>query len=571
MNANRRLRLLLFGFFFFGFLVVYRLFYWQILTGAELSAAAERQHLVDSEIPAQRGRILASDGFPLATNRESYLVYASLPDLKEPVAAVASALAAKLATPGAALSTEISLKEKLNRFDLVWVPLQHRLSREEKKAVEDLGFTGLGFEDETQRFYPEASSAAHLLGFVGQDEFGSPKGYFGLEGYYDKQLCGQAGRVSQEKDAVGRPILVGGFGKQLSADGRDLVLFLDRTVQYFVEEKLKAGIERTGARAGSAVVIEVETGGILALSSLPGYDPADYAAFDQAVFKNPVVADLFEPGSIMKPLVVAAAINEGVVKPKTKCEICTGPRKIGQHTISTFDNQYHPDSTVVEVLVNSDNIGMTWVGDKLGKEKLLAYFNDYGFGQKTEIDLEEETSGSLRPAKEWREIDLATATFGQGIALTRMQIVNAFAALANGGQLVEPRAVKMILDGEREIETEKTVIRRVIKPETAKVIAEMMVTVCEKSPLRFPRGRIPELNGYRIAAKSGTAQIPVAGKYDPTKTIGSVIGFAPADEPRFVVMVNLVEPEVRPWGSDTAGPIFFEILKELLLYYGVQP
>lgn len=571
MNAANRLHLLFLGFLLFGALIISRLFYWQVIKGPQLAAAAERQRSVNSEIPADRGSILAADRYPLVTNRESYLLFASLTELEKPIDQVAADLTARLATPGAALDLELSLKEKLSRQDLAWVPLKHRTRRDEKAAIESLDLTGIGFETEPERAYPEASSAAHLIGFVGQDEYGSPKGYFGLEGYYDKQLRGQSGRVSQEKDALGRPILVGSYGEQFSADGRDLVLFLDRTVQFFVEQKLKKGLENTGAKSGSVIVLDVETGGVLAMSTLPAYDPADYRKFDQSTFKNPVVADLFEPGSIMKPLVMAAALNEGVVKPKTRCDICTGPRTIGQYTIKTFNEQYHPDSTMIEVLENSDNIGMTWVGDQLGKDKLLQYFADYGFGEKTNIDLEEEAGGNLKPAKDWYEIDLATATFGQGIAVTRLQIANAFLALANGGELVEPRVVERFMENGREIQTQQVVTRRVLKPETAKVITEILVSVCENSPLHFPRDRIPELAGYRIAAKSGTAQIPVAGKYDPNKTIGSVVGFAPADEPEFFVMVNLVEPETRPWGSDTAGPIFFEILKELFLYYGIQP
>lgn len=571
MRVGTRLSLLLILFWFIGLAVLFRLFYWQVLAADELVAAAEKQHLISFEIPARRGRILANDGFPLVTNQESFLVYASLPELEEPPQKLASQISPFLASPSAQLEVEEMIKERLSREDLVWVPIKHRVDRLTKEKIEALGLAGLGFETEEKRDYPEGSSSAHLLGFVGSDVSGRDKGYFGLEGFYDWQLRGRPGKVSQERDAFGRPILIGGFGQENSEDGRDLVLFLDRAVQFVVEKKLQEGIEKYGAKAGSAVVMDSQTGGILAMASYPNYDPAEFTQFDKETYKNPVVADLFEPGSILKPLMMAAALNEEAVTPQTKCDQCQGPREIGEDTISTFNDEYHPDSTMIEVLEHSDNVGMVFVGEKLGKDKAYQYLEDFGLGEKTEIDLEEETSAQLRPKRQWSEVDWATVNFGQGIALTRIQMVRAFSALANQGKLLKPLVVKKILTEEGEIEIHSQMIRQVIKPATARVITEMLVSTTEKSPLHYPRDRISELAPYRIAAKSGTAQIAIGGEYDPEKTIASVIGFAPADNPRFTVLVTLTEPTAAPWGSDTAGPIFFQILKELLLYYGIQP
>jgi len=571
MKPTVRLHLLAFCFFLIGFLIFSRLFYWQVLSFEELAAAAEKQHFISFEIPAKRGRILAADGFPLVTNQEAFLVFASRPELKKSPEEIAAQLAPLLASPSAQPEIEEVIKERLKREDLVWVPLKHKISRRVKEMIEALNLAGIGFEKEEKREYPEGSSSAHLLGFVGSDISGREKGYFGLEGFYDWQLRGRPGLRRQEKDAFGRPILVGGFGQEESEDGRDLVLFLDRAVQFIVEEKLKKGIEKYGAKAGSVVVMDPKTGGILAMASFPNYDPAEFTQFDKTTYKNPVISDLFEPGSILKPIVMAAALNEGAVTPQTRCDRCDGPRVIGEHTISTFNDQYYPGSTMTEVLEHSDNVGMVFVAEKLGVAKLFAYFQKFGFGQKTGIDLEGEVTASLRPQKQWRAIDLATASFGQGVAVTSIQMVRAFAALANGGKLVQPMVVKKILTEDGEIELKPKEVDQIIKPQVARVITEMLVSTTEKSPLRFPRNRLPGLAGYRIAAKSGTAQIPVAGHYDPERTIASVIGFAPADNPRFVVLVRLVEPTAAPWGSDTAGPIFFSILKELFLYYGLQP
>jgi len=571
MKSTTRLHLLLFCFLLIGFLILSRLFYWQVLNFEQLAAAAEEQHFISLEIPASRGRILAADEFPLVTNKEAFLVFASIPDLEESAEEIAAQLAPLFATPSARLAIEEMMKERLKREDLVWVPLNHKVARETKEAIEKLNLAGIGFEEEEKRGYPEGSSAAHLLGFVGSDISGRDKGYFGLEGLYDWQLRGRPGMVHQERDALGRPILIGGFGQEKSEDGRDLVLFLDRAVQFIVEEKLKWGIEKYGAKAGSVVVMDPQTGGILAMASYPDYDPAEHVKFAKETYKNPIIADLFEPGSIIKPFIMSAALNEEVVTPKTECDRCGGPRVIGEHTISTFNDEYFPNSTIAEVIEHSDNVGMVFVAEKLGHEKVYEYLAKFGLGERTEIDLEEETSGDLRPKDEWRKIDLATAAFGQGVALTRMQITRAFSALANQGKLLQPLVVKKILTPEEEIEIQPKEAYQVIKPQVAKMITEMLVSATEKSPLRFPRNRIPELNGYRIAAKSGTAQIPVAGHYDPEKTIASVIGFAPADNPRFTILVSLTEPTARPWGSDTAGPIFFQILKELFIYYGIQP
>jgi len=571
MESTARLYLLLFCFLLIGFLILTRLFYWQVLSFEELAAAAEEQHFISFEIPASRGRILAVDEFPLVNNKEVFLVFASLPDLEKSPTEIAAQLSPFLASPSARLATEEMIKERLTKEDLVWVPLKHKIDRETKEIIEKLNLAGIGFEEEEKRGYPEGSSAAHLLGFVGSDISGRDKGYFGLEGFYDWQLRGRPGMMQQERDAFGRPILIAGFGQEESEDGRDLVLFLDRAIQFIVEEKLKWGIEKYGAKAGSAIVMDPKTGGVLAMASYPAYDSAEFAEFDKETYKNPIVGDLFEPGSVLKPLIIAGALNEEVVTPKTKCDRCDGPRVIGEHTISTFNDQYFPDSTVIEIIEHSDNVGMVFVAEKLGKEKTYDYLEKFGLGERTGIDLEEETTASLRPKKEWREIDLATASFGQGIALTGIQIAQSFSALANQGKLLQPLVVKKILTEEEEIEVKPKEIDQVIKPQVASVITEMLVSATEKSPLRFPRNRIPELNGYRIAAKSGTAQIPVAGHYDPEKTIASVIGYAPADNPRFTILVSLTEPTAAPWGSDTAGPIFFEILKELFIYYGIQP
>lgn len=542
-----------------------------------LAAAAEGQYQISFEIPTKRGQILASDGFPLATTQEAFLVFASLPDLKDNPEEVANKLAPLLvkedeATAGAKLGIEKVIetrkkiiKENLSRTDLNWVPLKHKISRQLKDELEKLFISGIGFEEEQRRSYPEGSSSAHLLGFVGQDINGRDKGYFGLEGYYDLELKGRPGVVRREKDASGRPILVGQIKDEEQHPGSDLLTTIDRSVQYIIERELEKGIKRYGAKSGTVLVME-PNGAILGMAALPSYEPSLYWQYNKEFYPNPNIAFSFEPGSIFKIAVMAAALNEEVVKPETKCEKCDGPRVISDYVIKTWNEKYFPDSTMVEVIEHSDNVGMVFVGEKLGTEKLVDYLEKFGLGNKTGIDLEDELISSLRPKKEWKQIDLATASFGQGIALTPIQMARIAAVIANGGKLVRPYIVKQIISDDKKIEIGPKIEGEVISSATAKVMTEMMVNAIDKGEAKWAKPK-----DFRIAGKTGTAQIPVAGHYDEEKTIASFVGFASADNPKFVMLVTLREPTSSPWGSETAAPLWFDIAKELFNYYGVLP
>lgn len=558
MVSPRRLTVLLISFFLLFTAIVGRLFYWQILVRERLVAEAESQQQESLEISASRGQIKTVDDFPLAANQIASLVFANLPQVED-VKKTSRLLSPLLEIEEASLSASLGQ-------NLVWVPLKHKVEAKVLEKIRNLNLAGIGFEREDKRFYPEASSAAHLLGFVGSDIYGKDKGYFGLEGYYDRELKGRPGILWQEKDAKGRPILLGKKKLQEAEDGRNLILYLDRSVQFIVEENLKKGLEKYGAKAGSVVLMEPKTGGILSMASFPSYDPATYFEFEKERYKNPVVADAYEPGSSFKVIVMAAALNEGLVKPTTIYED-RGPVKIGEYTIRTWNNKYHDKETMTQILEHSCNVGMVFVAQKLGMEKILKYLEDFGFGKETKIDLEEESSPDLRPRKDWKEIDLATASFGQGIAVTAIQMVRAVAAIANEGRLMEPHVVQKVISPQgRIMEIKSKVIRQVIKPSTTKVLTEMMVAAVDNGEAKWAKPA-----GFRIAGKTGTAQIPLAGHYDEKRTIASFVGFAPADNPAFVMLVRLVEPTSSPWGSETAAPLFFDITKELFTYWGIPP
>ncbi len=548
----------LFTFFiiFFGFIVV-RLFYWQIILGDELRAEAAAQYNLSLTIPAIRGTIATSDGSPIAMNAPASLVYA------EPKNIADMNIFTKLVAPILHVD-EASVSSQLMIPNRVWVPLAHKVDNSVKDELTGLSLKGLGFEPEPKRYYPEASMAASLLGFVGADQNGIDQGYFGLEGFYDRLLRGRDGSIDLQKDVQGAAILVGDTKRIEAQDGSSLTLYIDRTVQHIVEERLNEGIAKYGAKAGTVTVMDPKTGGILAMASYPSYDPGSFGAYDRVLYPNPVVASSYEPGSTFKVLVMSGALQEGLVKADTKVDE-SGPVHVSGYDIRTWNNEYHGPITMAQILEYSSNVGMVYVQQKLGKDKFLKYLHGYGIGEPTGIDLQEESSPDLRADRDWKDIDLATASFGQGIAVTPVQMVRAVAAIANGGWLMEPHMVKEITDASgKKIEVKPKKIREVISQAAASSLTEMMILAVDKGEAQWAKPA-----GYRIAGKTGTAQIPVAGHYDPTKTNASFIGFAPADNPKFVMLVTLSEPQSSPWGSETAAPLFFNIARDLFTYYSI--
>lgn len=563
-----RIALIKIFFLVFFLAILARLFYWQIIYAESLQAQAEGQYFRDVKVEAVRGKIYYSDGFVMTSSNPSFNLYAlpkTIPtDKKMDLAYTLAKILADDPKDYDPLAKDII--NKLSQ-DLFWVQIKKNLNLETKKKIESLNLEGIGFDASSSRFYPEGSASAHLLGFVGSDAKGASKGYFGLEGYYEGELKGLTGLIRHEKDALGLPILIGRFLISEAKNGDDLVTNIDRSIQFTLEKVLKDGLERYGAKVASAIVIDPKTGGILALASFPNYDPLKYFNFPKEYYKNPIVADQYEPGSTFKVLVMSAALNEEVVKPDTECDICSGPINIGGFTIRTWNNKYFPNTTMKDVIIHSDNIGMVFVGQKLGLEKFYSYLENFGLGKPTGVDLQDESAPTLRPREDWKEIDLATTSFGQGIAITAIQMVSAVAAIANGGNLMESHVVKQIKDERGGVfEIKPKVVRQVIKESTAKIMTEMMVKAVEEGEAKWAKPK-----GFKIAGKTGTAQIPVAGHYDPNKTIASFVGFAPADDPKFVMLVRYDQPSTSPYGSETAAPTFFEIAKELFAYYKITP
>jgi cell division protein FtsI/penicillin-binding protein 2 len=535
-----------------------KLFYWQIIKGSELSAQAESQYRSGRKISAPRGNILASDNT------------ASLPEVKDSPKEVANKLALYFVDDTQdreALLIEVGrIESLLLREDVVWVPLKHKVDPEIKKSIEDLNIDGVGFEPEDIRIYPEASVAAHTVGIVGKDDTGSDVGYFGLEGYYDLILSGKSGFLTQELDAKGLPILIGNLTEVTAIEGVDLVTHLDKGIQLSLDEKLKEGVEKYQAASGTAIVMDPNNGAILGMSSFPSFDPVKYSEYSNEDFVNPAVSLTFEPGSIFKVLIMASALDAGVVDLDTKCDICNKPLKIDKYTIGTWDNKYHPDSTMVDVIVNSDNVGMAFVGQRLGSDKLYNYLDAFRVGYPTEIDLQGEVNPGLRDKEDWSVVDTVTASFGQGVAVTPIQMIRAVSAVANGGKLVTPQVVDKLKGDSWEEDIQPEVLHQVISEESTGKIKAMMVEASKKGESKWTH-----LRGFDVAGKTGTAQIPIKGHYDEEKTIASFVGFAPASDPKFIMLITLREPSTSPWASETAAPLWYSIAKDLFLHFGIQP
>ncbi len=602
------IKLLYLGFFV---VILLRLFFWQVIQNDMLTAKAEGQRFLTKETIAPRGEILYSDGSALVTSEPAYLLYAQpriineqlvpqtklnpeTPDAQdmEKVVKYKKDFAIKLSqifkeedTKMATQTSTIAAtpeEEKLEinqRQDylfnlltknLYWVNLNRKVDNSLKKKLEGLSLKGLGFDNSTKRFYPEGSSSAHITGYVGSDEYGEDIGYFGLEGYYNGELKGKNGQLVQEKDALGLPILIGEFSSKETKPGKTLKLHIDRAIQRMVESSLEKGLQKYGAKGVSAIVMDPRSGAIVAMASLPSYDPARSWLYPRQSYRNPLTADAYEPGSTFKVLVMAAGINEGLVTPETVCDICSGPLPVANYVIKTWNNKYMDNPSMTDVIIHSDNTGMVYISRKMGTEKMFDYIEKFGFGNVTGVDLQDEQSPDMRPLKDWKEIDLATASFGQGISVTGLQLVRAVSSIANGGIMMEPHVVNIISDGQQTTEIKPRVVGNPISEEAAKKVTEMMVQAVDKGEAQFYKKKAG-VQDYRIAGKTGTAQIPVAGHYDATKTIASFVGFAPADDPKFVMLVRYDQPTSSIYGADTAAPTFFDITKDLFTYYGIAP
>jgi len=531
--------------------IIIRLFFLQVI----YSPANKSPYLKTNKLYPVRGRIYDQKNQALVLNQNSYQLYVE-PKKVEDKDKLLHLLSENLEME----ETSISAKLDMSKY---WVAIAGGLTQEQKDKFDKLNLKGIGFDYQTKRFYPEASLSAHILGFLGKESQGEDVGYLGLEGFYDRDLRGLPGFLETERDVIGRPILIGVQQRVEAEDGRDLILTIDKNVQEISKKRLLEGLDKYKAKKGCIITANPKTMAILSLVCLPDYDLEKYYLFNENFYKNLAISDLYEPGSVFKPLIMAAALEEKKIKPNDTYNE-TGQVAVGEYNIKTWNDKYEGKISMTRILEKSSNVGMVYIGEKLGNRKIYNYFEKFGFGQNTGIDLEGEASGYLKPQKNWYPIDYTTVTFGQGIAITPIQMIRAFASIINGGYLMKPYLVQKIVSENKVVEIKPKVERKIFSQTTSDIIKKMLISTIENAEAKWDRPK-----GYIIGGKTGTAQVPIKGHYDVSKTIASFIGFAPADNPRFLTFVVLYEPKSSPWGSETAAPLFFDVAKDLIVYYGI--
>ncbi|NIQ94917.1 MAG: transpeptidase family protein [Desulfuromonadales bacterium] len=538
-------------------LIAGRAFYLQVLQNDDLRERAERQHQRVIPLTPQRGTIFDRNGEELAVSIDVDSVYVN------PGKVEADGRQVRELAEAVSLSPR-TVRAKLDSSrGFLW--LKRRVSPRESEAVRELDISGVNFVKEHRRYYPNSELAAHLLGFTGID----PEGLEGLELQYDSALLGRGGYLVTERDALGRGLSSDAGAVRGARGGNDVVLTIDRTLQYIAEKELKAGVEKSGAKAGVAVIIEPETGKVLAMAGQPGYNPNAIFRYQPGDWRNKAVCDSFEPGSTFKVFLLAAALDAGIVEPGQHIDCEQGDFRVGGKVI--HDHKPFGDLTLADMLRYSSNIGFAKIGKQLERDEFSRYIEAFGFGAKTGIDLPGESAGIVRDADNWFEMDLAAISFGQGISVTALQMAMATAAIANGGYLMQPYVVDRMTSPEGRLlkKARPKMIRRVISHEVAQAVRGMMVGVTEAGGT----GALGAVPGFPVAGKTGTAQKvdPVTGGYSVDKRTASFVGIVPADDPRLVVLVVVDEPQGKPYGGIVAAPVFARIADQALRYLNVSP
>ncbi len=565
-SKNSHLYVLMFFFFILGATIIGRLFYIQVNQHNYYQQLADSQHLDKEELKAERGEIFFSDeSTVLATNIGTKKVFVAPREIKD--AEKTSEVLAEVLKMDKA-----EIFEKLSQKDDPWIFLKE-IPAVDGEKIKDI--VGIYFESYLERFYPRERIAAHVIGFCNTEN----KGQYGIEGYWEEQLKGIDGYRKGVKDAKGKFILPLSDIKE-PVNGDDLVLTIDPNIQLFLEAKTKELMEKYEPQNATIIVLAPKTGEILGMASLPNFDPNNYREEkDISVFKNPAILS-YEPGSIFKPFTAAMAIEEKKVTPQTTY-YDSGEVKIGEVPIKNSDLKAHGVQTMTNVIELSLNTGAVFMQQQVGNEKFLEYVQKFGFGKKTGIDLAGEESGTianiLSPQSGDGLIECANASFGQGISTTPIQVLTAFTAIANQGQMVKPHVVKKIIhsssDGTKEEEEVETqIIGQVISPETASRVTAMMV-----SAVKNGYGKKAAVEGYLIAGKTGTAQatwkyLGIDKKGYSPYALQSFIDFAPAFDPAFILLLKMEVPTKGPqFSSDSLAPMAQEINKYLFNYLGIPP
>jgi cell division protein FtsI (penicillin-binding protein 3) len=538
-------------------LVVGRLALLQGVDGGAYANAAEQDRLRTYPIAALRGAVLDRDGQPFAYTVEASRVVADPTVVKDP-ARTALALTTLLDVPVPELTDRLSQDGR-------YVVLAAQVSPETVDAVEALELSGISFEDDPVRLYPAGTVGGQVVGFVGREG----AGLAGIEQTFDDQLAGTPGKRRVEVGSGGNPIPSGIDESTPATDGSTVKLTVDQDLQYVTEQRLGEACADGSTTRASAVVLDVHTGQVVAMGSCPGYDPGAYSDTDPELLGNPVVSDVFEPGSVMKAVTLSAAVEEGVATPDTVLSV-NGHIDAGDRVVTDAHDHPPKEWTVTGILAKSSNVGAIMLARAVGDEKLEHYLRAFGVGSTTGIELPGESAGILQDSADWTASRAANVPIGQGVSVTTLQMASIYQAIANDGVRIEPRIVESVTGPDGRVRSapspENT---RVISRSTAEQMAYMLEAVVG------PDGTAPlgEIEGFRVAGKTGTAQRanPDCGCYAGGGYVTTFVGFAPADDPQYVVAVDLERPTSAAEGGQVAAPVFADILRYALTADGVVP
>ncbi len=543
-----------------------RLFQLQVLESKTYQVLASDQHDIQATLIPKRGTVFfrdLSDGrvHPVAQDRDAWQMFVdpkTVKDIDREVSETSSIVG----------MTADELRSKFLVTTSSYVVIAKDLSLDQVAAFRKQRMPGIGLNKVLTRLYPETGVGGQIVGFVSNDDRGRRVGRYGVEGSFDNLLAGELGEITAEKDAVGRRLSIGHLNLKEARDGADIVLTIDRTIQYTACAKIREAVRHFQAEQGSVVILDPATGAVLAMCSSPDFDPQAYGKITNVgILNNPVTFSQYEPGSVFKPFTIAAGIDAEKITPRTTY-VDAGAETMDGFTIRNSDKQAHGVQTMTQVLEKSLNTGTIFVERLLGRDLFRSAVTRFGFGEKTRVGLTSEAKGNTDSLDRPGKIFAATASFGQGISVTPMQLVTGFGALANNGMLVRPHLIQEIRYPDGRVEKMPTEqVRQVIQPRTAELISAMLVSVVENG-----HGKRAGVPGYYVAGKTGTAQIPnPSGGYLKQATIGSFAGYAPAEHPRFVMLVKIDRPATVEFAESSAAPVFGELAKFLLTYLQVPP
>lgn len=560
-TLRRRLFYVLVGATFIFFTLIFRLGYVQLWLGTELADKAEDSWRRNIPFAANRGEILDRNGLQLAYNVSYPSVMAIPAQVRDPQT-TASILAKTLQMTEEKVFKFITKRESIVKIQ----PEGRKITLEKAQEVRKLNLPGIVVAEDNKRYYPFGSLAAHILGFTGIDN----QGLTGVELTYDQLLKGIPGSVSFLSDAGGREMPNSAEEYVSPRDGLNLELTIDKHIQSVMERELDQAMVQFQAKHVIGIAMDPNTGEILAMAGRPTYEPAHFSDFPTEVYnRNLPIWMTYEPGSTFKIITLAAALQEKKVDLKNDHFFDSGVIEVGGARLHCWKRGGHGSETFLEVVENSCNPGFVVLGQRLGKEKLFGYIQDFGFGKKTNIDLRGEENGIMFKPSQVGPVELATTAFGQGVSVTPIQQITAVSAAINGGKLFKPYVAKAWIQpetGKMVKQVKPELIRKVISEETSKEVRETLESVVAKGT-----GRNAFIDGYRVGGKTGTAQKVINGRYSPNEHIVSFVGFAPADQPKVVIYVAVDDPKGLQFGGLIAAPVVKNIMADTLRYMGVEP